>query len=143
MLISISALLWFSHCFTLFDFVLEIVFVRNNGRPRRVLTVEMMKRLIKSFLGQLGLKIRLLRNSAKPLVAEAPDASGNIITTTVSDQEIFFFVTDEFDVIQQEHVHGRFYETEELQIIAEHFKGGVFTELAARDQGCAIEELSR
>ena len=90
-----------------------------------------MKRLIKSFLGQLGVEIRLLRNSAKPVVAEAPDASGNIITTTVRDQEIFFFVADKFDLIQKEHLHGRFYETEELQIIADSFKGGVFIDIGA------------
>lgn len=96
-----------------------------------------MRRLTKSLLRQLGLEIRLIRNSAFRAVGfeawfgETHVTKGNIIKATVHGQDIFFFVTDELDLIQKEHIRGRFYEAEELQIIAEHFKGDVFIDIGA------------
>ncbi len=45
--------------------------------------------------------------------------------------EALFFVENERDFIQQMHLHGRFYEEEELQIIAEHFSGGTYLDVGA------------
>ena len=55
------------------------------------------------------------------------------ITRAVHDgQPIFFTVLDRRDRIQARHAKGRFYEPDELQIIARHFpRGGVFCDAGA------------
>lgn len=42
-----------------------------------------------------------------------------------------FLVVDEDAHIQRDHAEGRFYEPEELAIIAEHFKGGTFVDVGS------------
>jgi FkbM family methyltransferase len=58
---------------------------------------------------------------------------GAVTDTIVDGQNIHFFVVNESDLIQREHLAGRFYENEELAIIARHFSGGVFV-----DVGCNV-----
>ncbi|MEM8726532.1 MAG: FkbM family methyltransferase [Pseudomonadota bacterium] len=41
------------------------------------------------------------------------------------------FVTNERDIIQKEHAQGRFYEREELDLIARHFPGGTYVDAGA------------
>lgn len=51
----------------------------------------------------------------------------------VSDERgtVRMLVTNERDLIQQEHVRGRFYEREELALIAKHFSGGSYVDIGA------------
>ncbi len=56
---------------------------------------------------------------------------GIVVDTTIEKQRLKFFVANEFDVIQRMHLKGRFYEQEELDIIARYFKGGVFADVGA------------
>ncbi len=55
---------------------------------------------------------------------------GTVVTTTIKGKEIRFFVVSPEDVIQRQHFRGRFYEVEELAIIAEFFPAaGVFVDI--------------
>jgi FkbM family methyltransferase len=57
---------------------------------------------------------------------------GTIVRTRVQGQMVSFFVVNRGDEIQKEHSEGRFYEQEELAIIAEFFpRGGVFIDIGA------------
>jgi FkbM family methyltransferase len=58
--------------------------------------------------------------------------SGTVWSGNVLGEELQFFVTDPYDVIQSHHARGTFYELEELAIIAEFFpRGGVFVDIGA------------
>ena len=64
---------------------------------------------------------------------------GMVCSFTVNGQEDFFFVIDRHDVIQCHHAAGRFYEPEELAIIAQYFpRGGVFLDVGANVGNHAI-----
>ena len=57
---------------------------------------------------------------------------GSVVTATVQGEPIRFFVANDDDLIQSEHRRGRFYEAEELAIIAGHFpSGGTFVDVGA------------
>jgi FkbM family methyltransferase len=57
---------------------------------------------------------------------------GAITTFAFRGQQVSFFVTDENDIIQQQHVRGGFYEEDELNVMARHFpRGGVFVDVGA------------
>lgn len=57
---------------------------------------------------------------------------GTIVTATVKQRIISFFVADRDDAIQRRHAEGCFYEEEELEIISSHFApGGVFVDIGA------------
>jgi hypothetical protein len=57
---------------------------------------------------------------------------GAVCSTSIAGKQVHFFVTNEHDEIQYHHVAGRFYETEELTIIAQFFpRGGVFVDIGA------------
>lgn len=45
--------------------------------------------------------------------------------------DAMFFVENERDFIQQMHLHGHFYEEDELEIIAEHARGGTYLDVGA------------
>jgi hypothetical protein len=97
----------------------------------------MVRRAIKSLLAFAGAEIRLMRRLDGKVFGfelkrrEQNVTRGNVIQSTVQNQLIYFFVTNEDDLIQREHVRGRFYEEEELGIIAKHFKGGTFVDIGA------------
>jgi len=92
-------------------------------------------------LNRAGVQLRPIANSdsnfAGLRVQWKPDTEGTIRGTLVSaridGRDVSFFIANERDLIQQAHLHGRFYEEEELGIIARHFEGGVFV-----DVGCNI-----
>ncbi len=54
-----------------------------------------------------------------------------VVDATVARQRVTFFVVNEFDIIQRVHLQGRFYEQEELDLIASRFNGGVFVDIGA------------
>ena len=57
-----------------------------------------------------------------------------VVRTEVHGQTILFAVSNPKDVIQREHAAGRFYELEELDIIARHFpQGGRFLDIGANN----------
>jgi len=56
---------------------------------------------------------------------------GIVVDTTIKKQKLTFFVANEFDVIQRMHLQGKFYEQDELDIIARYFKGGVFVDVGS------------
>jgi hypothetical protein len=49
---------------------------------------------------------------------------GMVVETTISGRVVRFFVDNPRDEIQKNHAEGRFYETEELDIIQRHFIPG-------------------
>lgn len=53
------------------------------------------------------------------------------VHTSVQNEPIYFFVAHEHEEIQKEHAQRVFYEREELEIIATHFKGGTFVDIGA------------
>jgi FkbM family methyltransferase len=57
---------------------------------------------------------------------------GFLVETIYNGIPVFFFGTDETDVIQRYHAAGVFYELEELSIISRFFqRGGVFADIGA------------
>jgi FkbM family methyltransferase len=72
----------------------------------------------------IGLELRATNRSTGNI-------TGEIVTWTHDGQTVSLFVANEVDLIQSEHRRGRFYEPEELKIIAEYFKGGVFLDVGA------------
>jgi FkbM family methyltransferase len=56
---------------------------------------------------------------------------GKIVCCDIGGIDVYFFVMDEQDEIQREHLHRRFYEPEELQIIKQAFNGGVFLDVGS------------
>jgi FkbM family methyltransferase len=62
----------------------------------------------------------------------AQEINGTIVSVRIMGQNVSFFVADETDLIQKEHFHGKFYESEELKIISEFFPaGGIFVDIGA------------
>lgn len=54
-----------------------------------------------------------------------------ITSFVVRGQKLSFFVADPADLVQQYHARGQLYEAEELEIIRQHFHGGVFVDIGA------------
>lgn len=50
--------------------------------------------------------------------------SGTVVRTVIAGQPISFFVTTDQDTIMGQNAYGYFYEVEELDIIAQHFRRG-------------------
>lgn len=63
---------------------------------------------------------------------------GAVSRVTHKRGEALFFVENERDFIQQMHLHGHFYEEEELEIIGEHFAGGTYLDVGANVGNHAI-----
>lgn len=61
----------------------------------------------------------------------AGQTRGILVDAVIRNEPVCFFITNEFDAIQREHLHGNFYEQEELDIISEYFKGGIFVDIGA------------
>jgi len=65
--------------------------------------------------------------------------AGIVVRAFLRGKEIYFFVSNIWDAIQNHHLNGLFYETEELQIIARYFKkGGVFLDIGSNVGNHAI-----
>jgi FkbM family methyltransferase len=87
----------------------------------------------------VGLQIRIRRSvnrkaiglEIKRTIEDRKLESGSIVTSNVDGQEVSFFVADAEDEIQQHHFDGRFYEAEDLELIRNHFNGGVFVDVGA------------
>lgn len=56
---------------------------------------------------------------------------GKIVRCLIDGTEVCFFVADEEDIIQREHLRQRFYEAEELEIVKQAFTGGTFLDVGA------------
>jgi FkbM family methyltransferase len=56
---------------------------------------------------------------------------GQIVRAFISGREVYFFIINPEDSISKFHNAGVFYEQEELDIIARHFRGGVFVDIGA------------
>ncbi len=77
---------------------------------------------------------RLNKSAAEPVATPALVISpaGQVVRAIVQGQPIYFTLTNTRDTIQKEHLAGRFYEPEELEIIAKHCpKGAVFADIGA------------
>ena len=78
-------------------------------------------------------------NSEKPLVepnetafCTAPKINGTIVSATILGHDISFFVADKTDLIQKEHLEGKFYESDELKLISRFFHpGSTFVDIGA------------
>jgi FkbM family methyltransferase len=56
---------------------------------------------------------------------------GTVVKTTVDGATVRFFIANENDEIQREHRSGKFYEPEELGLIAKHYAGGTFLDIGS------------
>lgn len=56
---------------------------------------------------------------------------GIVVDARIEGKTAWFFVADNSDLIQRYHLQGKFYEAEELRLIAPHFKGGLFVDIGA------------
>src|ERR1700676_320036 len=55
---------------------------------------------------------------------------GTVCSVVIDNKQVYFFIVNKQDEIQQHHVKGCFYEIEELKIIAKFFRrGGVFVDI--------------
>jgi FkbM family methyltransferase len=77
---------------------------------------------------------RLNKHAATP-VASADlviSPAGQVVRAMIDGSPVFFTLTNPKDVIQKEHLAGRFYEPEELEIIRAHCpKNAVFVDIGA------------
>jgi FkbM family methyltransferase len=65
--------------------------------------------------------------------------AGIIVKAFLRGKEVYFFVSNIWDAIQNHHLNGAFYELEELQIIARYFKrNGVFLDIGSNVGNHAI-----
>jgi FkbM family methyltransferase len=63
---------------------------------------------------------------------------GTVVTTTIFDERIYFFVVNPDDSVAKFHYAGSFYEQEELAIISKYFRGGTFLDIEANVGNHAI-----
>jgi FkbM family methyltransferase len=62
-----------------------------------------------------------------------------LVTVAIGERPVSFFITHEHDAIQKHHLAGRFYEVEELSLIARQFpRGGVFLDVGSNIGNHAI-----
>ena len=72
------------------------------------------------------------QTSQRQEAGDIEEIAVRVISTTVEGQPVRFAVADETDLIQSHHLGGRFYEWQELSIIARYFPaGGTFCDLGA------------
>lgn len=56
---------------------------------------------------------------------------GTVVDADIDGRKVWFFVEDNSDLIQRYHLRGRFYEAEELAMLAPYFSGGLFVDIGA------------
>jgi len=56
---------------------------------------------------------------------------GIVVDAMIEGKRIWFFVEDNSDLIQRYHLKGKFYEAEELALLAPYFKGGLFVDIGS------------
>lgn len=108
---------------------------RNSLRPMAGAIVRSGLNL----LGKTGLGNRLMRNGVFGVVGiewrwgvdEAFITRGLVVERTIDEVDVRFFVIDENDHLQQLHMFGRWYEENELKLMAGHFDGGTFVDIGA------------
>lgn len=72
------------------------------------------------------------RTAAVTTKALVVSPTGQVVRAEIDGTPVFFTLTNTRDVIQKEHLAGRFYEQEELAIIAKHCpKDAVFVDIGA------------
>ena len=77
---------------------------------------------------------RLNKHAAAPVATAdlVVSPAGQVVRAVIDGKPVFFTLTNTKDVIQKEHLAGRFYETEELEIIRAHCpKNAVFVDIGA------------
>lgn len=90
-------------------------------------------------LGMTGLANRLMRNARFDVVGlewrwaedETFVTRGLAVERLIDGIPVRFFVLDENDHLQQHHMFGRWYEEDELKLMAGHFDGGTFVDVGA------------
>jgi FkbM family methyltransferase len=78
--------------------------------------------------------LRLAKHAIEPLATPERSISvaGQVVRAVIKGKPVYFSLTNKRDVIQQEHIAGRFYEPEELEIIRAHCpKNAVFVDIGA------------
>jgi FkbM family methyltransferase len=77
--------------------------------------------------------LRLNKYAAPVLTPElVVSPAGQVVRSVIDGQPVFFTLTNIYDVIQMQHLAGRFYEPDELEIIREHCpKNAVFADIGA------------
>lgn len=87
---------------------------------------------------------QITKSRPTPPIAESglPGSSttlrGTIVTTRISNTAIHFFISNPNDEISKYHMQGRFYEQEELDIIARSYNGGIFVDIGSNVGNHAI-----
>ena len=115
----------------------------------------MIRRLLRPLrlgLGKLGLKVTMLKNPGERGYTGFNTEGGGpspekfrrcgLATFKHEVRDIRFLIQDEDDIIQQELIAGRFYEQEELAIIARHFTGGTFVDVGGYTVSQSLRRLA-
>ena len=87
---------------------------------------------------------RLNKHAAAPVATAdlVVSPAGQVVRAVIDGKPVFFTLTNTKDVIQKEHLAGRFYETEELEIIRAHCpKNAVFVDIGANIGNHALYAL--
>lgn len=81
----------------------------------------------------LETNLRLNKYAAPVLTPDlVVSPAGQVVRSVIAGQPVFFMLTNIYDVIQMDHLAGRFYEPEELEIIRQHCpKNAVFADIGA------------
>jgi FkbM family methyltransferase len=94
-------------------------------------TIRPMRGLERQITGWEVLKTTRSRKRSSEDGQAVRHSDGTIVSTVDSGRSIAWFVMNPKDVIQSEHMRGKFYEQEELDIIRSLYKGGVFVDIGA------------
>lgn len=77
---------------------------------------------------------KLLKKAVAPVTTPelVISPAGQVVRVMIGNEPVFFTLTNPSDVIQREHLAGRFYEPEELEIIRQHCpKNAIFADIGA------------
>ncbi|MEZ5818108.1 MAG: FkbM family methyltransferase [Hyphomicrobiaceae bacterium] len=85
----------------------------------------MLKTAVKGIAGSLGYDV-IRKNSGGATLSR-----GIVARFRAHDEDVSFFVLNEWDYIQKHHLKGQFYEPEELALIGRHVHGGIFVDIGA------------
>ena len=110
----------------------------SAAKALRPVAGKLVRSVLKG-LAATGLASRLMRNAAFDVVGlewrwakDEPFVSrGLVVERTIGGVPVRFFVIDENDHLQQHHMFGKWYEADELKLMAGHFDGGLFVDIGA------------
>jgi FkbM family methyltransferase len=117
----------------------RLAFGAHVGKRKVMSAAGLALRAARGVLRRAGVDLRYTRDPRRRLTGVrvqwgevgAGATPGAVAVASFEGMTVRFFVANENDEIQQEHLAGRFYEPEELAIIARHYDGSAFLDVGA------------